>query len=284
VLFWPLRDANPFFHFYEGLWMLGGRNDVPSLVRFIKRMAQFSSNGTTFHGAYGYRWRVHFGFNQLYTIGAALATNHDDRRQVLQIWDCTVDLRDQDNKPDIPCNLTIHFQVVGGNLNMTVFCRSNDIIWGCYGANAVHFSMLQEFMAALVGVPVGRYWHISDNWHAYLDTFTPLIPLADQRCMPPDQPRNPYEGDAAWYPMINTPINVWLGDLTMFLDEGIHAMGYRDPFFRHVALPMMQAHRFFKEKDSSRALDSAAQIKAPDWRRAVTEWLTRRRDKCQPIE
>ena len=22
VLFWPQRDANPFFHFYEGLWML----------------------------------------------------------------------------------------------------------------------------------------------------------------------------------------------------------------------------------------------------------------------
>ncbi len=28
VLFWPERDANPFFHFMESLWMLAGRNDV----------------------------------------------------------------------------------------------------------------------------------------------------------------------------------------------------------------------------------------------------------------
>src|SRR4051812_37796218 len=27
VLFDEVRDANPFFHFFESLWMLGGRND-----------------------------------------------------------------------------------------------------------------------------------------------------------------------------------------------------------------------------------------------------------------
>ena len=35
VLFWEERDANPFFHFMEGLWMLTGRNDL----EFVKRYA-----------------------------------------------------------------------------------------------------------------------------------------------------------------------------------------------------------------------------------------------------
>src|SRR5690242_2945482 len=58
VVFWAERDANPFLHFYESLWMLGGRNDVRSLTRFTKNMAQFSDDGETFYGAYGHRWRV----------------------------------------------------------------------------------------------------------------------------------------------------------------------------------------------------------------------------------
>src|SRR3989304_1089903 len=68
VIFWNERDANPFFHFYEGLWMLGGRNDVKSLTRFVKRMESYSDDGKTFHGAYGYRWRNHFHFDQLAII------------------------------------------------------------------------------------------------------------------------------------------------------------------------------------------------------------------------
>jgi hypothetical protein len=57
VLFDPIRDANPFFHLFESLWILAGRDDVEWLVQFNKRMAEFSDNGETFHGAYGKRLR-----------------------------------------------------------------------------------------------------------------------------------------------------------------------------------------------------------------------------------
>ena len=50
---------------------------------------------------------------------------------------------------------------------MTVCCRSNDIIWGTYGTNAVHFSMLQEYLAARLNAQLGVYRHISDSFHAY---------------------------------------------------------------------------------------------------------------------
>ena len=60
VLFEPLRDANPFLHFFESLWMLAGRDDVAYLTQFVKRFKEFSDDGKTFNGAYGHRWRSWF--------------------------------------------------------------------------------------------------------------------------------------------------------------------------------------------------------------------------------
>jgi hypothetical protein len=60
VVFWEERDANPFFHLFESLWMIAGRNDVAYPARYSSNIAQFSDDGHTFHGAYGYRWRKHF--------------------------------------------------------------------------------------------------------------------------------------------------------------------------------------------------------------------------------
>ena len=60
VLFNQKRDANPFFHFMEGLWMLAGRHDVEWISEYNGSLMKFSDNGMTFHGAYGNRWRHHF--------------------------------------------------------------------------------------------------------------------------------------------------------------------------------------------------------------------------------
>jgi len=52
---------------------------------------------------------------------------------------------------------------------MVVFNRSNDMVWGCYGANAVHFSFLHEFIGRSTGLPLGTYTQVSVNLHAYID-------------------------------------------------------------------------------------------------------------------
>ena len=40
VLLSPTRDANPFFHLMESLWMLAGKNDIALPVQFNKRFGQ----------------------------------------------------------------------------------------------------------------------------------------------------------------------------------------------------------------------------------------------------
>ena len=151
VLFWPQRDANPFFHLMEALWMLAGRNDVEFVKRYASRMGDYSDDGVTLNGAYGHRWRRRFGVDQLRCVATNLQRNPECRRQVVSMWDTEWDVLNQDSK-DVPCNTHAYFsRDESGALDMTVCNRSNDLVWGCLGANAVHFSFLLEYMAGLIG-------------------------------------------------------------------------------------------------------------------------------------
>jgi thymidylate synthase len=173
IIVWPERDYNPAFVLYEALWMLAGRDDVESLVRYVKNFSNYSDDGVTLHGAYGFRWRNFFQRDQLGIIADRLRKDPNDRRCVLQMWDTKADL-DVPSK-DVPCNVIATFQRdQNGRLDMSVFCRSNDMLFGTYYANAFHFGMLLEYMALAVGCPVGTYEQISVNFHAYLETFGPL--------------------------------------------------------------------------------------------------------------
>jgi hypothetical protein len=127
VLMDPDRDANPFFHFFEAMWILAGRDDVAFLSYFNKRMSDYSDDGERFHAPYGHRLRKAYGFDQIEGVISELETNPDSRRAVAAIWHPALDLAK--NSKDIPCNDTIFFKLRRGKLNMTVACRSNDVVW-----------------------------------------------------------------------------------------------------------------------------------------------------------
>src|SRR3990172_650873 len=134
VLFNSARDANPFFHIYEALWMLAGRSDVEPLVYYNSQMAQFSDDGLTFNGAYGYRCRHAYNrsyeyddFDQLPALITHLKVKPDSRRAVLQMWNVEDDLQVIDTSKDVSCNLCVMFMINLGKLDMTVMNRSNDM-------------------------------------------------------------------------------------------------------------------------------------------------------------
>jgi len=279
VLFDQKRDANPFFHFAESLWMLAGRNDVELPAFFVKTMGQFSDDGVIFNGAYGYRWRHHFQYDQLRTIIAALRDNPDCRRQVLSMWDPYRDLGLVSK--DLPCNLSITFQQIAGYLNMVVFNRSNDLIWGALGANVVHFSMLHEFVARATGLQIGTYHQVSSNMHIYLEHHAKLLPsnYIDM------QPNDRYVGGnfVLGFPMMyNDNYERWLQECELFLTEGI-VMGMKDPFWRKVAQPIFESYRIWRNGNTLSRYDEIApiiqQCSASDWKVACIDWLNRRMDR-----
>lgn len=299
VLFDERRDANPFFHFMEGLWMLAGRSDVAWIAQFNQRMKKFSDDGKTFHGAYGRRWRKYFepygggaleDCDQLVRIARMLA-NYEERRAVLQVWDAVEDL-DRPDLKDLPCNTTIFFKVRDGRLTMTVCNRSNDIIWGCYGSNVVHMSMLQEYMAGLVGVPVGVYYQVSDSWHAYTERWerytggsfqegkrigSATVTAGALHCgedyyttfSPRAEPYPMVEEAAAW----DSDLHAWMIGTEYSVSVQI---AYSNSFFPRVAQPLFEAWRWWKDKQPERALETVRYCLASDWRIACEQWMQRR--------
>ena len=272
VLFYPERDANPYFHLMESLWMLAGRNDVPWILGFNGRMNTYSDDGKTFHGAYGYRWREWFGKDQLKIILFRLGTYHNDRRAVLGIWDPHQDLVETNDGKDYPCNTQISFWERKGELNMTVTNRSNDMIWGAYGANAVHMSVLLEYMAGMLGYVVGTYYQFSNNLHAYTDVleklegmqadYEPYLTLGDDGLSynPPALIDDPDTFDQE--------LQKW------FLDEA--RVTYNNSYLGSTCGNMRKSWRFWKNKSYDNAFHCANAIEDRAWRRACVDWLQRR--------
>ncbi len=282
VLFDPVRDANPFFHLMECIWMMAGRNDSGFLNTYVKDFgSRFAESDGRLHGAYGYRWRNHFGHGVPYVSGIgegvefeyldqitycvdALRKNHDDRRVVISMWDPEVDLGAQ--KKDLPCNTQLYPRVVNGALDLTVMCRSNDIIWGAYGANAVHFSFLQEVMAAGIGVNVGKMYQLSNNWHGYCEVM--------------DKQKvafriNHYEnGSVVARPLVSN-YEYFLMECEAFC-AGVGADKWHNHFFPETAIPMREVHNIYRSTGPLAALNECHFITASDWRFAAKQWLQKR--------
>ena len=266
VLFSPMRDANPFFHLFESLWMLAGRNDLAFPVVFNKRFKEYSDDGAVINGAYGFRWREHFNTDQLAEAAAMLAKDPSTRRVVVGMWDPSEDLGSPSK--DIPCNTHIYFDVRGGTLNMTVCNRSNDVLWGTFGANAVHMSILQEYMATLVGLPMGPYRQFTNNLHLYTD----ILPVSRAKEMIVDVLiNNHYEGINALsrIPLMSVEPHLWHNDLNNFLGPGWAFQDYSDKFFMSVAAPMRVVWE-------TRNPETIAFISDQAWRIACRDWLDRR--------
>jgi hypothetical protein len=280
VLFSQLRDANPYFHLMESVWMLAGHNDVAFPARYAKQIVEYSDGGIILYGAYGHRWRDFYGRDQLRAVIDMLRKDHNTRRAVLAMWDGSRDLWAADaGSLDVPCNTHIYFSAVQARLDMTVCCRSNDAVWGAYGANAVHFSVLQQFIAEAVGLDVGVYYQMSSNLHIYTDRPDVQrvygVNTEDVLYVPDDR----YNFQAVEPQRLLQPQELYewfLEDAEVFTSDPDGDAEYRTEFFNETIAPMQVSHTAHKAGDLLGALNAASQIRATDWRVACVEWLGRR--------
>lgn len=154
--------------------MLAGGQYTQFLDLFVHDFSErFSEPDGVQWGAYGHRWRHHFGQDQVENAIVRLKLDPNDRRVVIQMWDATCDM--VGTKKDHPCNLMVVPRIAKGKLDITVYNRSNDAVWGAFGSNAVHFAYLQYYLAQSIGVKVGTYYQISTNMHVYEDTLGKLL-------------------------------------------------------------------------------------------------------------
>jgi hypothetical protein len=161
---------------------------------------------------------------------------------------------------------------------MTVCNRSNDLIWGAYGANAVHMSFLLEYMAQMNNFKLGKYYHLSNNLHAYVDVlnklelgdscdYEPYLMLAEDGLsyVSPPLVTNPETFDEELRHWLSPPTAVNTSDK------------YKNSYIEKTATPMYLSWGAWKDKNLELAMDYAKQINDRAWRRACMEWLERRK-------
>lgn len=169
----PVRRLSYTFMVAEFLWMILGRNDVASVSRYNKKIADFSDDGHTFYGAYGPKI-----VDQLEYVIRTLTRDPDSRQAVMTIW------RESPGQTlDVPCTIMFQFMIRDQRLQMIAYMRSNDV-WLGFPYDLFNFTMIQQYVAGLLGVKPGKYTHMVGSLHMYWENRQQCIGITE------DEPGN----------------------------------------------------------------------------------------------
>lgn len=192
----PIRKWAKTLPFAELLALTSGTNHLELYSSYSKKIADYSDDGQYVRAGYGPRIRAYSGFSGDYKVDHP-STRHvfsgsvtvvdqlkycidilkkdiNTRQASITIHDPAKDCFEGDNlkvTKDIPCSRLLQFMVVNGKLNCTAYLRSNDILWGASAVNWFNFTFIQEIVANIIGIPIGKYYHIANNMHCYEDRY-----------------------------------------------------------------------------------------------------------------
>lgn len=151
----------------EQVWFASGARKPEDFLRdFTHIWDDFTNPGDVVTVAYGYRWRKHFGRDQLGKLVALLEKDPSSRHGVVVTWDPSADGLGGVSKGNVPCPYTFTVNIIGGRLNFMNVVRSNDMILG-FPHDVAGFALLQLMLAQRLGVKPGIYSHIIANAHVY---------------------------------------------------------------------------------------------------------------------
>ncbi len=151
----------------EQVWFLtGARKPEDFLRQFTKIWDDFTNPGDVVTVAYGYRWRKHFGRDQIKLLINMLEKEPSSRHGVIMTWDPASDGLSLVKKKNVPCPFTFVINIIDGRLHMHNIIRSNDVILGL-PHDVAGFALLQTILAQKLKVRVGLYAHSISNAHIY---------------------------------------------------------------------------------------------------------------------
>jgi len=172
----PIKDGFPLltlrkipikvFVAEQAWFIMGSRKPEDFLREYTKIWDIFTNPNDVVTVAYGYRWRKHFGRDQLALLIDLLEKEPSSRHGVVITWDPTQDGLSLQKKKNVPCPYTFTVNIIGGKLHMHNIVRSNDMVLG-FPHDVAGFCLLQYILAQRLGVGVGIYTHTISNAHIY---------------------------------------------------------------------------------------------------------------------
>ncbi|HWO07554.1 MAG TPA: thymidylate synthase [Candidatus Paceibacterota bacterium] len=151
----------------EQIWFVSGaRKPADFLREYTKIWDVFTNPADVVTVAYGYRWRKHFGRDQLGLLVKHLKQDPTSRHGVIITWDPAGDGLGVTNRKNVPCPYSFTVNIINGRLNLHNIVRSNDMVLG-FPADVAGFALLQLMLAQKLGVKPGVYSHSISNAHVY---------------------------------------------------------------------------------------------------------------------
>jgi thymidylate synthase len=151
----------------EQIWFVAGvRKPADFLRDFTKIWDSFTNPADVVTVAYGYRWRKHFGRDQLKLLIDLLKRDPSSRHGVVVTWDPGSDGLGGTQRKNVPCPYSFTVNIIGGRLHFHNIVRSNDMVLG-FPSDVAGFALLQLILAQKLGVKPGVYSHSISNAHIY---------------------------------------------------------------------------------------------------------------------
>ena len=151
----------------EQIWFISGARKPEDFLReFTKIWDSFTNPADVVTVAYGYRWRKHFGRDQLGLLVKLLKKDPSSRHGVIVTWDPSEDGLGGTRKANVPCPYSFTVNIIGGRLHFHNIVRSNDMFLG-FPSDVAGFALLQCILAQKLGVQPGIYSHSISNAHVY---------------------------------------------------------------------------------------------------------------------
>ncbi len=156
----------------EQAWFLAGSRKPEDFLRdYTKIWDYFTNPNDVVTVAYGYRWRKHFGRDQIKCLVDLLKKEPSSRHGVVMAWDPATDGLSLVKKKNVPCPFTFTVNIINGKLHMHSIVRSNDMILG-FPHDVAGFALLQCVLAQKLNVSPGIYSQSISNAHIYENHYT----------------------------------------------------------------------------------------------------------------
>ncbi len=165
----------------EQIWyIIGSQRPDEFVQKYTKVWDDFMEPDGTVMAAYGYRWRHHFGRDQLKDLLSLMTNSPGSRHGVVVTWDPADDgLGTGTKKMNVPCPYTFTVNVIGNKLHMHNVVRSNDMMLGV-PHDVAGFALLMYILAAKLGLKPGKYTHTISNAHIYQSHLPQALELVDR--------------------------------------------------------------------------------------------------------
>lgn len=175
-----VRKMFPKFFCAETVWFVAGHKHAGFLQKFTKGWDSFLEADGTVATAYGYRWRHHFGRDQLVELVEHLREEPTSRQGVVIMWDAADDGLRHPKKKNVPCPFSWTANIIGGKLNLHLIIRSNDMVLG-HPNDVADFALLQAMIAQELGVMVGKLTVSISHAHVYENQYPQIEDLLSRQ-------------------------------------------------------------------------------------------------------